>query len=65
MKEDKARNRNDNGAEKLALLRTLALNLAKLEPSKGTMRGKRERVGLDNAYHIQPLARAGNAAELL
>ena len=35
MDEDQARNRKDHGPENLALLRRLALNLAKLEPSKG------------------------------
>ena len=39
MNEDQWRNRKDNGPENLALLRRLALNLAKLEPSKDPMRG--------------------------
>ncbi len=46
--EDQARNRKDHGPQNLALLRKLALNLAKLEPSKGSMRGKLER--WDNAF---------------
>ena len=33
--EDQARNRKEHGAENLALLRKLALNLARLEPGKG------------------------------
>lgn len=48
--EDQARNRKDNCAENLALMRKLALNLARLEPSKGSMRGKLKRAGWDNNY---------------
>ncbi|WP_231712648.1 ISAs1 family transposase [Vineibacter terrae] len=40
MGEDNARNRKDNGPQNLALLRKTVLNLAKIEPSKGSMRGK-------------------------
>jgi len=40
MNEDQARNRTGNGAENLALLRRMALNLARSEPTKGSMRGK-------------------------
>jgi len=50
MDEDQARNRKDHGPENLALLRKLALNLAKLEPSKGSMRGKLKRAGWDNTF---------------
>jgi predicted transposase YbfD/YdcC len=56
MDEDQARNRKDNGPENLALLRKLALNLAKLEPSKGSMRGKLKRAGWDNTFLAQILA---------
>ena len=35
--EDQARNRKGHGAENLALLRKLALNLARPEPSKSSM----------------------------
>jgi predicted transposase YbfD/YdcC len=48
--EDHARNRKDHGPQHLALLRKLALNLAKVEPSKGSMRGKLKRAGWDNAF---------------
>ena len=48
--EDQARNRKDHSAENLALMRKLALNLARLEPSKGSMRGKLKRAGWDNNY---------------
>jgi predicted transposase YbfD/YdcC len=55
MDEDQARNRKDHGPQNLALLRKLALNLAKLEPSKGSMRGKLKRAGWDNAFLAQIL----------
>ena len=48
--EDQSRNRKDHCPENLALLRKLALNLARLEPSKGSMRGKLKRAGWDNGY---------------
>ena len=50
MSEDQLRNRRDHGPENLAMLRHLALNLAKLEPSKGSMRGKLKRAGWDDDY---------------
>jgi predicted transposase YbfD/YdcC len=56
LKEDQARNRKDHGPENLALLRRLALNLAKLEPSKGSMRGKLKRAGWDDAFLAAMLA---------
>ena len=54
--EDQARNRKGHGAENLALLRKLALNLARLEPGKGSMRGKLKRAGWDNSFLISILA---------
>jgi predicted transposase YbfD/YdcC len=54
--EDQARSRKDHGPENLALLRRLALNLAKLEPSQGSMRGKLKRAGWDNRFLAQMLA---------
>ena len=53
--EDGQRTRKDHGPENLALLRRLALNLAKLEPSKGSMKGKLKRAGWDNAFLAQLL----------
>jgi hypothetical protein len=41
--------------ENLALLRRLALNLAKLEPSKGSMKGKLKRAGRDDRFLAQLL----------
>lgn len=48
MNEDQARNRRDHGPQNIALLRRLALNLAKLEGSKGSMKGKLKRAGWNN-----------------
>lgn len=50
MNEDQLRNREGHGPENLALLRRLALNLAKLEPTKGSMRGKLKRAAWDETY---------------
>jgi hypothetical protein len=58
MDEDRARNRKDHGLENLALLRRLALNLAKLEPSKGSMRGKLKRAAWDTTFLADLLANA-------
>jgi predicted transposase YbfD/YdcC len=54
--EDRARSRKDHGPENLALLRRLALNLARLEPSKGSLRGKLKRAGWDNQFLARMLA---------
>ncbi len=54
--EDQARNRKDHGPENLALLRRLALNPARLEPSKGSLRGKLKRAGWDNHFLARLLA---------
>ncbi len=51
--EDQARNRKDNGPENLGLLRRLALNIAKLEPSRGSMRGKLKRAGWDDSFLLK------------
>ena len=56
MNEDQARHRKDHGPENLALLRRLALNVARLEPSKGSVKSKRKRAGWDNTYLTQLLA---------
>ncbi len=61
MNEDQARNRMDHGPENLALLRRLALNLAKLEGSKGSMKGKLKRAGWDNAFLTKMLAAFGTS----
>jgi predicted transposase YbfD/YdcC len=58
MNEDRMRNRKDHGPENLALLRRLALNLAKIEPSKGSMKGKLKRAGWNDAYLAALLGQA-------
>jgi hypothetical protein len=60
MNEDQSRNRKDHAAENLALLRRLALNLARLQPTKGSMKGKIKRAGWDNAFLLELLAQFAN-----
>ena len=59
MNEDQARNRKDKGPENIALLRRLALNLAKLEGSKGSIKGKLKRAGWNDAFMTKLLAAFG------
>ncbi len=61
MNEDQSRNRKDHGPENIAMLRRLALNLAKLEGSKGSMKGKLKRAGWNDAFLTQLLAAFGKA----
>lgn len=56
MNEDRTRHCKDNGPENIALLRRLALNLAKLEGSKGSMKGKLKRAGWNNSFLATLLA---------
>ena len=56
LNEDQMRHRKGHGPENLALLRRLALNLAKLEPSAGSMKGKLKRAGWDDTYLATLLA---------
>ena len=60
MNEDHARNRKDHGPENIALLRRLALNLAKLEGSKGSMKGKLKRAGWNDDFLASLLAAFGS-----
>jgi predicted transposase YbfD/YdcC len=50
MNEDRKRNWKDHGPENIALLRRLALNLTKLEGSKGSMKGKLKRAGWNDEF---------------
>jgi len=52
--EDQLRHQAGPGAENRALLRRLALNLARLAPSKGSIKGKRKRAGWNPSY-LTPL----------
>ena len=56
MNEDRTRHCKDNGPENIALLRRLALNLAKLEGSKGSMKGKLKRAGWNDTFLAKLLA---------
>jgi predicted transposase YbfD/YdcC len=56
MNEDRARTRKDHSPQNNALLRRLALNLAKLEPSRGSMKGKLKRAGWDDTFLTSLLA---------
>lgn len=53
--EDHARTRTGDGAENLALLRRIALNLIKKHPAKGSLKGKRYRAALDEAFLLDVL----------
>jgi predicted transposase YbfD/YdcC len=59
MNEDQSRNRKDHAPQNIALLRRLALNLAKLEGSKGSMKGKLKRAGWDDTFLTRLLAAFG------
>ena len=50
MNEDRTRHCKDNGPENIALLRRLALNLARVEGSKGSMKGKLKRAGWNDDF---------------
>ncbi len=52
MNEDQARNRAENGPENLAILRRMALNLARTEPTKGSMRGKLKRAAWQDEFML-------------
>ena len=54
--EDYARNRKDNAPANLAILRRLALNIARAHPDKTSMRGKFKRAGWDDSFMFDMLA---------
>jgi predicted transposase YbfD/YdcC len=58
MNEDQARNRSGNGPENLALLRRMALNLARTEPTKGSMRGKIKKAGWSDDFLLDMIRAA-------
>jgi len=57
-REDDQRSREDMAPQNLAALRRIALNLARLEPSKGSMRGKLKRAGWNPDYLRQLMTTA-------
>jgi len=54
--EDAARSRKDNAPQNLALLRKLALNILRLHPEKGSIKGKIKRAGWDDAFLLSLIA---------
>ena len=54
-REDQSRIRNGHGPENIGLLRRLALNLLKREPSKQSLTQKRYRAAMDNDFVIRVL----------
>ena len=59
MNEDQARNHKDHGPQNIALLRRLALNLAKLEGSRESLKRKLFRAALSEAFLTRLLAQFG------
>ena len=59
MNEDRARHCKDHCPENIGLLRRLALNLARLEGSKGSMKGKLKRAGWNDAFLATLLTQFG------
>lgn len=55
-KEDASRIRLDHAPRNMSLLRRLALNLLRQEPSKGSLAMKRYRAGLDDQFMLQILS---------
>lgn len=53
--EDRARSRKDHAPQNLALLRKLALNIARHHPAKGSMKKKLKRAGWDDAFLLSML----------
>jgi len=51
MNGDALRNRTENGPENLALMRRIALNIARQEPSKGSVRGKIKQATMECSVH--------------
>lgn len=58
-KEDSSRIRKDNGARNMSILRRLALNLLRQDTSKGSLKMKRYKAGLDDSFLLQILANSG------
>lgn len=56
--EDRPRARKDHGAENLARLRRLAINICRADQDKGATRGKLERATREDAGFLQLLAAA-------
>ncbi len=57
--EDDSRIRKDHAPRNMSLLRRLALNLLRQDTSKGSLKMKRYRAGLDNTFLLQILSNSG------
>ena len=56
MNEDHTRSRKDHGLQNTALVRKLALSMARTEPSKRSMKSKFKQAGWDDAFLAKLLA---------
>jgi len=54
--EDRMRTRKGDSAQNLIVLRNIALNILKNDPSKGSLRQKRYRAALDDSFLLQLLS---------
>jgi predicted transposase YbfD/YdcC len=54
--EDAARNRKDNGPANIGVLRRRALDVARLDQSKGSLTGKLKRAGWDDEFMLKLLS---------
>lgn len=52
-REDDSRIRRGDGAENVAIFRRLAMNLARLHPEKGSMRGKLKKSGWNDSFRTK------------
>ena len=57
--EDAARNRKDHGPANIAVLRRRALDVARLDPSKGSLTTKLKSAGWNDEVMPQMLGRLG------
>lgn len=55
--EDAARNRKDHGPANIAVLRRRALDVARLDPSKGSLTTKLKRAGWNHDIMLEMLGR--------
>jgi predicted transposase YbfD/YdcC len=56
-REDDTRIRKENSSQNIAVLRSIALNILKQDPSKGSLKQKRYSAALDDSFLLQLLAR--------
>ena len=57
-REDDSRIRKDDGAENVAIIRRLCMNLVRLHPKKGSVRGKLKQAGWDDEFRTEILFQA-------